>query len=322
VSDEANKWERRLERERKARNRAEELLENRSRELYEAQGQLQEAYVATVEVFSNLFITRRGREPETLRKLGRTVKAFAKYLNYKKDTLDNLKLAALLCDIGKLALPDEILSKPLSKLSKKEYENFIQHPIVSYDSLAALPPLAPAAEIILQHCELFDGKGYPNRLAANEISNEAQLLGIVKDFDALLRGRLVEDVLTATEAIDYIQSHINTRYEEQLAKKFIEFIEQTSSLADQLEETRLTPASLKPGLVLSRDLNNNQGIMILPAGQELTAVLIDKLQNMAQSRNDELLLYVESQDLEDEDEAEGEGEGENTDKNTDLPTNL
>ncbi|MEM8499752.1 MAG: HD domain-containing phosphohydrolase [Pseudomonadota bacterium] len=298
--------ERALTRERKARKKAEELLETKSRELYHSKKALEDAYSATVEVFANLFGERSGRSPESLRRLGRDAKRFALSVGRDTDAAQSLYMAAILCDLGKLALADEITAKPLAKLSKPEFETFCRHPQITHEALFSLSPLENVADIIYAHCELFDGSGYPQRLNHDEIPFDAQLLCIVKDFDGLLRGKILESAITSAEAIEYLKGHKDVRYSADLVDSFIDFVNDSERYSESFEEQRLTPSSLKMGMVLTRDLLNEQGILVLPQGQILTEILIEKLRRIAKRHVNEMMVYARIAEESECDQSESE----------------
>ncbi len=283
-----------LARERKARKLAENLLETRSRELFHSKRELEESYAATVEVFSNLFGARSGRSPESLRRLGRETRSFAAHIGLPAETQRHLYLAAMLCDLGKLAIADELLLKPLMELSDDEKQQFVLHPLLAHESLIALPPLEIASEIVLQHCEHFDGGGYPLGLNWNETSLESQVLCLSKDFDGLTRGKIVHGELTSLEDIKFIEGHRGDRYDYNLADRFIEFMTTHREQLQDLKEQRLAPGSLVAGMILTRDLKNDEGVLILPAGRRLSDAMIRKLASISKRRQRDVMLYVES----------------------------
>ncbi|MFK7733302.1 MAG: HD-GYP domain-containing protein [Pseudomonadales bacterium] len=283
-----------LARERKARKLAESLLETRSRELFRTNLELEDSYAATVEVFSNLFGARSGRSPESLRRLGRETKAFASHIGLTTEQQRNLYLAAMLCDLGKLAIADELLLKPLMDLSSAEKQQFVRHPLLAHESLIALPPLEIAAEIVLQHCEHFDGGGYPQGLSWVDTSIESHVLCLSKDFDGLTQGKIVRGELTSQEAVKFIDGHKGDRYEPKLADTFIEFVKTQHEQLGNLSEQRLAPGSLKPGMILTRDLKNDEGVLILPAGRRLSDTMIKKLAAISQRRQSDVMLYIET----------------------------
>lgn len=305
-ADAIGRLERRLARERTARKRAEELLETRARELFESKKALEDAYSATVEVFASLVGGKSGRSASSLRALARDARRLAKLSGLDAAQAQTVYLAALLCELGKLALPDDVVGKPLTQLTPPERKAFCTHPRLAYEALMVLPPLEAVAKTILHHCELFSGKGYPDRLSWDEISTESKVLCVVKDFDALRRGILLPESLTETEALEYLQGQRDIAYSAELVDRFTGMLRQRAEHEEGLKEMRLAPRSLRAGMSLTRDLTNDGGVLILPAETELDDALVAKLQGMANAGR--TVVYVALQDDEAAPDAEHEGE--------------
>lgn len=298
-ADKLTRLERVLKRERAARKQAEQLLETRARELFLANQQLEEAYASTVEVFASIIGGRNGRTSESMRRLAKQASALGRRLGLGRERAQTVYLAAALCDLGKLALPDVIVEKTYLTLSRKERQIFQTHPDLAYEALIALPKLEPVADTIRCHCEHQDGKGYPRRLGSEEIPLEAAVLSVVKDFDALRCGILVEGELTDGEAVRYLLSHRSKRYAAAVVDEFVTMLEEQAVEEESREETRLTPLSLRAGMMVTRDLLNDNGVLILPAGRVLNEATVEKLRAIGKERATDWLIYVaESGDAE------------------------
>ena len=291
----ASRLERALKRERAARKQAEALLETRARELYQSHQQLEEAYASTVEVFASIIGGRNGRSSAAMRTLARQGAGLAQRLSLDEEGIQTVYLAAALCDLGKLALPDTILNKAYLELTRKERRVFQTHPDLGYEALIALPKLEHVAETIRCHCEHYDGRGYPRRIAGTDIPPEAAILSVVKDFDALRTGILVEGELTVSEAIHYLRAQRGKRYCPEVVDEFVALLEEDSA-QDSQSETRLTPLSLRAGMTVTRDLMNDNGVLILPAGRVLNDSMIEKLRAIAKEKATDWLVYVTASD--------------------------
>ena len=108
--------------------------------------------------------------------------------------------AALLHDLGKVAIPIEILTKP-SSLTDSEYETIKTHSAIGADAVAKVDLLAPLADDIRHHHERLDGRGYPDRLAGDEISDSARVLAVADAFEALTSDRPYRAALSDAEAL-------------------------------------------------------------------------------------------------------------------------
>ena len=112
----------------------------------------------------------------------------AKAAGLSADEIQGVKTAALLHDIGKLAVPEHILSKP-GPLTQEEFQKIRIHPQVGAEIIAAVPFPYPVAPLILSHHERWDGKGYPQGLAGEDIPIGARILTIVDYYDAVTTER-------------------------------------------------------------------------------------------------------------------------------------
>jgi response regulator RpfG family c-di-GMP phosphodiesterase len=284
--------ERRYEREREARKVAELQLEERSRELFVAQKKLEQQYAKTIEVFASLMSGRSGRSRTSLRELARRTKKFGEALNLDNTEVNDLHLSAMLCDIGKITLSDEVLATPIFEMSKEQFSIFSSHPRLAYEALLTLEPLASVAKIVRDHAELFDGSGYPKGKRWDDISLSARILCMEKDHDAMMNGILTPKAATEAGARQFMLDNRGTRYDAEMVDLWIDL--QDSFDADQTasDEKALHPSALIEGMVLTRDLTSTDGVLMLGAGQVLSQQLIEKLSELDRSANEEFVLYI------------------------------
>ena len=118
--------------------------------------------------------------------------------------IQGVKTAALLHDIGKLAVPEHILSKP-GPLTQEEFQKIRIHPQVGAEIISAVPFPYPVAPLILSHHERWDGKGYPHGLKGEEIPLGARILSVVDYFDALTSDRPYHRAMTPEAALALLQ---------------------------------------------------------------------------------------------------------------------
>ncbi|MGG7176291.1 HD domain-containing phosphohydrolase [Clostridium paraputrificum] len=128
----------------------------------------------------------------------------AECLNLKQDTINELILVARLHDIGKIAIPENILLKP-SKLTDDEYEIMKTHSEKGYRLAMTIPEISHVARGILTHHERWDGKGYPLGISGEEIPLIARIVSVVDSYDAMTSNRVYNIVKTKSEAIEELQ---------------------------------------------------------------------------------------------------------------------
>src|ERR1700728_5513984 len=126
--------------------------------------------------------------------------AVAKELNLNDDEIEALRAAALLHDIGKLAVPEQIINKP-GKLTPEEFEKMKVHPLVGAEILERVAFPYPVAPIVRSHHERWDGTGYPEGLSGEEIPIGARILAAVDCLDALASHRQYRPALPLSEAM-------------------------------------------------------------------------------------------------------------------------
>ena len=136
----------------------------------------------------------------------------AQELNLSKDKIEGIKIASLIHDIGKVALPAEILSKP-TKLTDIEFSLIKGHSQIGYDILKSIDFSYPVAQIVLQHHERLNGSGYPNNLKGNEIIMEAKIIGVADVVEAMSSHRPYRPALGMDKALEEIIQNRGTLYD-------------------------------------------------------------------------------------------------------------
>ena len=135
-----------------------------------------------------------------------------KVMGLSKENLDNLRRAALLHDIGKIAVPLHILDKE-SELSEKEFKTIQEHPEIGARILEPISAYAPIIAMIHQHHERFDGTGYPEGLSGKNISLGARILAVADVYDALASDRPYRSAIAPKEIIDSLLKESGEKFD-------------------------------------------------------------------------------------------------------------
>jgi len=141
-------------------------------------------------------------------------------MSLDEDTIQDLRYAALLHDIGKIGISAEILNKT-DKLTNEEFEEIKKHPLISYNILKNVEFLQKGLRAILEHHEKYDGTGYPNKLKGEEISLLARILCIADAFDAMTSDRTYRKGMTMELAIDEIERYKGMQFDPKISDVFI-----------------------------------------------------------------------------------------------------
>jgi len=154
--------------------------------------------------------------------------AIADEMGLAHDTIEHIRIAGIIHDVGKISVPSEILSKPAG-LAEMEYGLVKTHPQVGYDMLkdAGLP--YPVAEMVLQHHERLDGSGYPRGLKGPDILLEARILAVADVAEAIASPRPYRPARSQDEAVDEITRNKGVLYDPEVADIFVRLFRDKNS---------------------------------------------------------------------------------------------
>ena len=153
-----------------------------------------------------------------------------------------------------------------------------------------LEELRNVASIVRSHHERHDGQGFPDGLKGDEIPPGARIVSVVNDYDGLQNGTLSEHRMTADQARTAILQGRGKRYDPQVVDAFVAVL---AAVDGQIvHERAVSPADLKVGMVLSRDLTNREGVLLLSSDHVLDAALIRQIQDYAFRENHTAPIYI------------------------------
>ncbi len=158
---------------------------------------------------------------------------FGRALDLPASELDRLALLANLHDIGKIGVPDRILTKP-GPLSGQEWDEIKKHPEIGYRIVCSSHELVAIAEEILAHHEKWDGSGYPGGLRAENIPLLARILTIVDAYDVMTHIRSYKQAIRHTEALEEIARCSNSQFDPKLVPVFLGIFMQKTDTADTI----------------------------------------------------------------------------------------
>jgi diguanylate cyclase (GGDEF)-like protein len=174
-----------------------------------------------------------------------TVAAMADTLGLSPIDAERLRVAALLHDLGKLAVAPEVLGKA-GPLSPEEWRTVVQHPRIGQLILEQAAAFRDAGSIILHHHERFAGHGYPHGLRGSDIPVGARVLAIAEAYDAMTRQRPHKAAMTHRAALAELKRHAGTQFDPELVTLFCRLFERRPPIRP---EVGLDAAALPPGTI-------------------------------------------------------------------------
>ncbi len=196
--------------------------------------QTSDLHLATIEALARAIDAKDQPTQSHIRRVQTYAAGLAVSIGLSDEDIQGVKTAALLHDIGKLAVPEHILSKP-GPLTQEEFQKIRIHPQVGAEIIAAVPFPYPVAPLILSHHERWDGKGYPQGLAGEGIPVGARILTIVDYYDAVTTDRPYHKALSHESAIGLLKHESGRALDPALVQTFVDILPSLLAAADAAE---------------------------------------------------------------------------------------
>lgn len=203
-------------------------------------------HLATTEALALAIEAKHQTTPNHLRRVRGYAAGLARALGMTEDEVQSVRTAALLRDIGKLAVPEQILTKS-GPLTAEEFQKVRAHPRVGADIVAGVPFPHPVAPLILGHHERWDGRGYPAGLKGQEIPLGARILCLVDRFEALTSGWPDHEAIDSDAALALIQQDSEAAFDPQVVSTFSRVMHQLHAEAGREEDAAHRSGSHFPG---------------------------------------------------------------------------
>jgi putative nucleotidyltransferase with HDIG domain len=186
--------------------------------------ELAEAYDTTLEGWARALELRDEETEGHSRRVTEITLKIARSLKFSDEELEHVRRGALLHDIGKMSIPDEILHKP-GKLTKEERIIIQKHPTTAHELLSPIPFLKKALEIPYSHHEKWDGSGYPQGLKGRDIPLSARIFAVADVWDAISSARPYNAAWPREKAIAYLLEQSGIHFDPRIVDIFLELVE-------------------------------------------------------------------------------------------------
>ncbi|MCE5270701.1 HD domain-containing protein [bacterium] len=152
------------------------------------------------------------------------VQELAHQLGWDSQALEQAYIGTLLHDIGKIGIPDSILSKP-DRLTDEEFDKMRQHVLIGVRIIKDIPQLEPASDFIRHHHERYDGRGYPDKLTGEDIPLAGRLVAVADSFDAMTSDRPYRKGMNLEQAIQELKRNSGTQFDPRVVELFLYLLE-------------------------------------------------------------------------------------------------
>ncbi len=175
----------------------------------------------TIDIIMNTLYEKNNREMLHSKRVSQICEKIAIQMNLEKSTIEQLKVAGLFHDIGKIGIDENILNSP-DQLTEDQLIEMKKHSEIGYRILSGSDEFSDIARFVLEHQEKWDGSGYPKGIAGDSISREARIIALADAFDAMTRPRTYGTLFTVEQALEEIKRCAGTHFDPILSKMFVE----------------------------------------------------------------------------------------------------
>jgi putative nucleotidyltransferase with HDIG domain len=211
-------------------NRMARMIQQQNVSLREYAAELGSSYYDMVRILSAALDARDNYTYGHSARVARLALGLADRLNFSPSEIQELELACLLHDIGKIHVPDAILNKD-DRLDQKEHAQILKHPLRGSQILELVPSLHKFIPVVKHHHERYDGSGYPGQLSGDAIPLHAQIVALADTYDAMTSSRPYRQGLNREVAIAEIRRCSGSQFNPQLVEPFVEVVQ---SLPEEL----------------------------------------------------------------------------------------
>ena len=213
------------------------------------------------------------------RRVAELARQMASQMQLAAKETQNIFIAGLLHELGKVALPEDVLAQPESMLKGERLGVFRRYPTLGGQLLMPVEELREVASMIRSHRERFDGSGFPEQLAGLDIPVGARVLALASDYFSAQSATLSQHPLRVEQAVEFIISGSGRRYDPDVVAAF--HCARNAAKPSRVDQA-VSLAQLHPGMKLSRDLHAAGGALLLSAEHVLNARLIGQITEFAQ----------------------------------------
>jgi response regulator RpfG family c-di-GMP phosphodiesterase len=246
--------------------------------LRELNWKLNKNFEDCLDAFSGL-IELRDREMENhSRKVARLSVKIAEGMDLPGNDIEMIKVASLLHDIGKIGLPENLMLMNTDGMANDELEQYCRHAVLGQSAIDSIEDMRPAGMLIRHHHEHFDGSGFPDRLAGDDIPLGARIIALADSFDRIFASNRGDNAIEATlrtlkeESGKNFDPALLLHLGQPAGEIYLSLTAGTGML-----EMELQAKDLREDMIISREVRSGSGLLLLGEGECLDAVKIKAL---------------------------------------------
>ena len=174
----------------------------------------------TIDLIMSALFEKSSREAMHSNRVSQFCQSIATKMRFNKDAINQMKIAGLIHDIGKIGVDEKILNKP-GRLTDEERKDIERHPEIGWKILSSTNEFSELAQFVLNHHERWDGNGYPNGLKGEAIQLEARIIAVADAFDAMTSERSYRKGMSQEDAVGELKRCSGTQFDPNIVEVFV-----------------------------------------------------------------------------------------------------
>jgi putative nucleotidyltransferase with HDIG domain len=255
-------------------------IQKRNKTLQELNAHLKENLRNSIEAFSNLIDMRDKSVSSHSKNVSALSKQIAVAMALPEQEVDNITVAALLHDIGKIGIPDSVLLKKEDEMNDYEITEYRLHPVRGQVAVDSIDEFQEIGTIIRHHHENVDGSGYVDGLKKDAIPTGSRIIAIADAVDRIVNDKFLLVTNTFETAIEEVGRNLDKKYDRDIFTFLQHVIREKIITSEEREfsrEMEAPPDRLVEGMVLSRDIRSGTGLLVLAQGMVLDRKIISAI---------------------------------------------
>ncbi len=255
----------------------EQKVQERTHQINEKNKDLERNFITSIRVFTGMIAQYDEFLGDHSKRVSILATKLAEFMELSDTQLLDIEIAALLHDIGAIALPKRVFSKDTRELSNSEALQLQRHPVLGQENLESIERLKNIGVIIRHHHENYDGTGYPDGLKREEIPVEARIIAVVDRYDLRANARNYFQEASPQLAAKELMQNKGTRFDPEIVNAF--FSLQKGFKESLANEIALPFSELEKGMKLSRELSTKSGVLIIKKDSVIQEKDLERIHN-------------------------------------------
>lgn len=243
-------------------------IEKDNTQLSELNTKIKQNYNRMTKLIQRIIELKEPGYVEHTEKMIQAADYIAQKLNLDPASIEHLKMAIFIHEIGKIAIPDRLINTNESELTKDEKNILHQQSLIGSRVLELEEGLEEVAKIIRHMNEHIDGSGVPDGLTGSQIPVESKIILVVDTFNSLIYKK--KNLLNPKEALNYMEKYKGTLFDDVVVSHIYSYVKDEELIHGLPEEVAISIAELNEDMELTRDLYTSNNVLLAPKGSRLT----------------------------------------------------